>query len=322
MSATEGAASHRRGWAALIAVYLLWGSTYAAIQVSERQIPPLLMAGCRFLLAGLLLYLLVGRRGGWRGSPREWLRPRPKEMVAALLAGCLLLVGGNGLVTVAELQVHSGLAALVVATVPLWMALIALGSGTADRPGWLSWLGVLLGLGGVAVLADPRAGGHLPPLPALALVLAAIAWAAGSYYARGSSFRSNVLLAAALEMLAAGAVMLILGLVSGELGQLHLARIGLPAFLAFAWLVLGGAIFGYSCYGYALVTLPPTTVATYAYVNPVVALLLGWLLLGQGLTPAVGLAALLITLGVVLMVSGPALRRRRARARLAAAGPG
>lgn len=306
-----------RSWLALAAVYLLWGSTYAGIQVAIRYLPPLLMSGVRFLLAGLLLYLVAGHQGSWWSWPPRWEKSTRKEVVSAGVVGLFLLLGGNGLLTLAELKVHSGIAALMIATVPLWMTLIGLAMRWTRSPGVLGWLGVLLGLAGVAVLVDPSSGGHLTPLLAAALLGSAILWSVGSLYSRRAPLARNVLLVSGVELMVGGLALFLVGLVSGEASHIHWARVGPPALIAFAWLVTGGSIVGYSCYTYALKVLPPTTVATYAYVNPVVALVLGWLILGQGLTPAAAVAAFLITLGVVLMVSGPELARRRARARLA-----
>ncbi|MGC1184271.1 MAG: EamA family transporter [Candidatus Dormiibacterota bacterium] len=302
-----------RSWASLAAVYLLWGSTYAGIQVAIRYEPPLLMSGSRFVLAGALLYLVAGHQGGFRRGVGRWGKPSRQEVISAGVVGLFLLVGGNGLLTLAELKVESGLASLMIATVPLWMALIGLMLKGSRRPGPLGWIGVLIGLGGVAVLVDPRSGGHLSLLSAAGLLGSAIFWSIGSLYSQRAPLARNVLLVAAVEMVVGGVFMVLLGLLTGEAGHLHWAHIGVPFFLAYAWLIVGGSIAGFSCYTYVLKTMPPTTVATYAYVNPIVALSLGWLILGQGLTPTSGLAALLITLGVVLMVSGPALSNRRAR---------
>ncbi|HUY57416.1 MAG TPA: EamA family transporter [Candidatus Micrarchaeaceae archaeon] len=312
-SARHSASSPLRSWGALVAVYLLWGSTYTGIQVAVKSIPPLLMSGSRYLLAGVLLYLIAGRAGNWRESPFRWTLPSRQEALSAAVVGLFLLLGGNGLLSLGEVKVASGLAALMIATVPLWMALLGLGLPASRRPGPVGWLGVLLGLGGVAVLVDPTAGGHISLLSGAGLLGAAIFWSIGSLYAQRAPLARNVLLVSAVEMVVGGLGLLVVGLVTGESSDLRWAHIGPPALIAFAWLLTGGSIAGFTCYTYALKVLPATTVATYAYVNPVVALLLGWLILGQGLTPAVGLAAVLITLGVVLMVSGPALARRRAR---------
>ncbi|MGH7641942.1 MAG: EamA family transporter [Candidatus Dormibacteria bacterium] len=304
-------------WGALVAVYLLWGSTYTGIQVAVKYFPPLLMSGVRYLLAGILLYLVAGPAGSWRKRPLRWSKPSRQEALSAGVVGLFLLLGGNGLLSLGEVKVHSGLAALMIATVPLWMAFLGLTLKGSRHPGPLGWFGVLLGLGGVAVLVDPAAGGHLSLLAAAGLLGAAIFWSIGSLYAQRAPLAPNVLLVSAVEMVVGGLGLIAVGLLTGEGAHIHWANVGPPALIAFAWLVTGGSIAGFTCYTYALKVLPATTVATYAYVNPVVALVLGWLILGQGLTPAVGLAAVLITLGVVLMVSGPALARRRARGELA-----
>lgn len=309
--------SNLGSWGALVAVYLLWGSTYTGIQVAVKYIPPLLMSGTRYLLAGVLLYLVAGRKGSWRSLPGRWSWPSRQEALSAGVVGLFLLLGGNGLLSLGEVTVKSGLAALMIATVPLWMALLGLSLKGSRRPGPLGWVGVLLGLGGVAVLVDPGSGGHLSLLSAAGLLGAAILWSIGSLYSQRAPLARNVLLVSAVEMLVGGLGLIVVGLLTGEASHIRWAHIGPPAVIAYAWLVTGGSIAGFTCYTYALKVLPTTTVATYAYVNPVVALVLGWLILGQGLTPAVGLAAVLITLGVLLMVSGPALARRRARERLA-----
>jgi drug/metabolite transporter (DMT)-like permease len=302
-------------WLALAAVYVLWGSTYAGIQVAIRYLPPLLMSGTRFVIAGLILYLVAGHRGRWWSWPPRWEKTSKSEAVSAGVIGLFLLFGGNGLVTLAELKVHSGIAALMIATVPLWMTLIGLVMRWSRSPGVLGWLGVAVGLAGVAVLVDPSSSGHLTPLLAAALLGSAILWSIGSLYSRRATLAKNILLVSAVELIVGGLALSLLGLFTGEASQIHWDRVGPPALIAFAWLVTGGSVIGYSCYTYALKMLPPTTVATYAYVNPVVALALGWLILNQGLTPAAGIAAVLITVGVVLMVSGPELARRRARTR-------
>jgi drug/metabolite transporter (DMT)-like permease len=306
-----------RSWLALGAVYVLWGSTYAGIQVAIRYLPPLLMSGARFVLAGLILYLVAGRQGRWWSWPPRWEKASRSEVVSAGVVGLFLLLGGNGLLSLAELKVHSGIAALMIATVPLWMTLIGLLMRWSRSPGLLGWLGVAVGLAGVAVLADPSSSGHLTPVLTAALLGSAVFWSIGSLYSRRAPLAKNILLVSAVELMVGGLALFLLGLATGEAGHVHWVRVGPAAVIAFTWLVTGGSIVGYSCYTYALKMLPPTTVATYAYVNPVVALVLGWLILNQGLTAPAGIAAVLITLGVVLMVSGPELARRRARQRLA-----
>ena len=295
-------------WAALAVVYFMWGSTFTAIQVAVRTVPPFLMAGSRFLVAGAILYLVALRSAPGRG------RPTFRELRASAVVGLLLLLGANGLVSWSELKVPSGMAALMIATVPLWMAVLAAALSRRSGPGVVGWAGVAVGLLGVALLAGPGSGGRLQPLFAAALLLSSLLWAAGSLYSRTAPLPRSLLVASALEMVAGGLGLLVLGAVSGELRQFHAQQVGGPTLLAFSWLVVGGSLLGYSCYVFALSRLPTTTVATYAYVNPLVAIVLGWLILGQGLTLGTVAAAGLITLGVVLMVSGPALARRRAAA--------
>ncbi len=303
------------GWAALVVVYFMWGSTFTAIQVSVRALPPLLMAGSRFLIAGLILYAVAGRTGRL-----SWLRPSWTELRASGVVGLLLLMGANGLVCWAELRVPSGMAAMLIATVPLWMAVIGVSSRRMPSPGPVGWAGVALGLVGVAVLAGPGSSGKLEPIYVAALLGSALLWAVGSLYSQVARLPSNFLAAAALEMVVGGIGLLLLGAATGEVGQVRWAAVGGGTVLAFSWLIVGGSLLGYTCYVYALRVLPTNTVATYAYVNPVVALALGWVILGQGMALGSLLAAALITLGVVLMVSGPVVARRRTRLRAAPEG--
>ena len=292
-------------WAALVVVYFMWGSTFTAIQVAVREVPPFLMAGSRFLIAGAILHLVAGR------SASGHRRPSLRELRAAAIVGALLLLGANGLVSWAELRVPSGMAALMIATVPLWMAVLGVVLTRAASPGVLGWAGVAVGLAGVALLAGPGSGGRLQPVFAAALLLSSLLWAAGSLYSRSAPLPRSLLQASALEMLAGGLGLVVLGAATGELHQFHLQQVGPATLLAFAWLVVGGSLLGYSCFVFALASLPTTTVATYAYVNPLVAIVLGWVILGQGLTLGTVVAAAMITVGVVLMVSGPAVARRR-----------
>jgi drug/metabolite transporter (DMT)-like permease len=292
-----------RAWGALMVVYVVWGSTFTGIQVAVRAFPPLLMAGTRYLLAGLLLYAVVGRDKGLRWGVPSW-----RHIRSAGTVGLLLLLGGNGLVSWSELTVPSGLAALIIATVPLWMAILAIIWWRQPSPGRIAWVGILVGLGGVGVLANPAGGGHLQPASTLGLLLAALLWAVGSLYSSRAHMPSSIFLASAIEMIVGGLGLVAAGLATGEAGAIDWVRAPGAPLLAYAWLVLGGSILGYTCYVYALKHLPTATVATYAYVNPVVALLLGFLILGQGLSSTSALAAAMITMGVVLMVSGPRLR--------------
>jgi drug/metabolite transporter (DMT)-like permease len=198
----------------------------------------------------------------------------------------------------------------MIATVPVWMALMGMAWGSTHPPGPLGWIGVLVGLLGVVVLASPTTSGHLALISVIGLLVAAACWAFGSLYSGKGPIPTNVFEASAIEMLVGGAALVAVALLAGEAHQVHWGHIWGAPLLAFGWLVLGGSLLAYTCYVYALKVLPTSTVATYAYINPLVALALGFLILGQDLTPGSGLAAGLITLGVVLIVSSPHLRRR------------
>jgi drug/metabolite transporter (DMT)-like permease len=194
------------------------------------------------------------------------------------------------------------------------MALMGMTRGSGKSPSTVGWIGILVGLLGVLVLASPTTAGHLALLSVLGLLLAAACWAFGSLYASGAPLPPNIFRAASIQMLVGGAALVVVALVTGEPGHIHWGHVWGVSLLAFVWLIVGGSWLGYSCYVYALKSLPISTVASYAYVNPLVALALGFLILGQGLTVGSGVAAGLITVGVVLIVSGPYLRRRRAAA--------
>ncbi|HUY54989.1 MAG TPA: EamA family transporter [Candidatus Nanopelagicaceae bacterium] len=308
MRAALGTSQALRGWLALLVVYVVWGSTFTGIQVAVRAMPPLLMAGTRYLLAGVVLYAVAGRSGRWRWRRLSW-----PELYSSAAVGLLLLLGANGLLSWSEQKVPSGLAALIIGTVPLWIAVLGLAGRRSIGPGRLGWVGVMVGLVGVGVLASPTTAGHMAPLYTAVLLAAALFWASGSLYALRAPLPDDIFIASAVEMVFGGLGLVIAGLASGETTQVHWAHIMGGPLVAFAWLVLGGSLLGYTCYAYALKVLPTSTVATYAYVNPVVALVLGFFILGQGLTRGSALAAALITVGVVLMVSGPHLTRRRQR---------
>ena len=295
-----------KGWIALAVVYVTWGSTFTAIQVAVRAMPPLLMAGSRFLLAGLVLYAVAGRTDKLR-----WRLPAPAEAYRAGIVGLFLVLGGSGLITWAELRVPSGIAALIIATVPLWVAVVGLLWGRAPSPGGLGWMGILLGLAGVAVLVGPTAGGQLSPPSTVGLLAAAVLWAVGSLYSSRAPLPSRVFVAAAIEMVVGGVGLLLAGMATMETRHIQWHHIVGGPLDAYAWLVVVGSLLGYTCYVYALEVLPASTVATYAYVNPVMTLILGLVILNQRLTPGSTLAAGLITLGVALIVSGPQLTRWR-----------
>jgi drug/metabolite transporter (DMT)-like permease len=285
-------------WAALVVVYVVWGSTYLAIRVGVRDIPPAMLAGVRYLIAGAILFPVAARTGG--GPARAAGRPGWREWLGCAVIGLLLLAGGNGVVTLAEKSLASGLAAVLVATVPLWMVVFALPL-RRQRVTWPAAAGLVTGLVGVAVLVGGgSAAGHLGDA---ALVLAAAAsWGFGSVLGRRLRLPRRALLAAAMEMLAGGVILLIVAVASGEAGQARWGSVSPGSWLALAWLVLPGSILAFTAYGYALARLPLSTVSTYAYVNPVVAVLLGVALLHERLTlrEILGAAAVVASVAVTL----------------------
>jgi drug/metabolite transporter (DMT)-like permease len=294
-----------RAWGALATLYVVWGSTYLGIMLAIRTMPPFLMSSVRFLLAGAFLYALSPRR---RVSLRGW--------AAALVAGGALLTIGNGGITWAEQRVDSGVAALLVATMPLWLALfdrIVFGRRLAAA----GWAGLLVGLGGVALLVSPGGGGT-DLVGGLACVGCAAAWAAGTLYARHAPLPSQPGLASGAQMLAGGVLLGVAGLAAGEAGQVHLSQVSAESLLALAYLVVVGSIVAFSCFQWLLHNAPTSIVSTYAYVNPVVAVLLGAAFLGEPLTMRTFVAGAAIVASVVLIVGGGRVRLPRLRAALPA----
>lgn len=287
--------------AAFAAVYLIWGSTYLAILFAIETIPPFLMGGTRWIVAGGILYVL-SRRGLPPPTSGEWR--------VAFAAGAFFILGGNGGVSWAESRVASGVASLVVATVPLWAVLLdgARPGGIWPRRGVLA--GLALGFGGVAILVNPfgqAAAARIDPLGAAALVLAALSWGAGSIYVREAPRPASPWRGAAMQMLAGGALMLAAGFLSGEGERFAPARVSLKSLAAWAYLVAFGSLVGYSAYLWLLRATSPAHATTYAYVNPVVAVLLGWLFAGEALSARIAAAAAAIVAGVALVT---AYRRR------------
>jgi drug/metabolite transporter (DMT)-like permease len=289
---------------ALGTVYVVWGSTYLAIRITDRTMPPLLMSGARFAVAGVILYLLTRRAG--KPSLREWL--------AAALVGAALLGVGNAGVAWAETRLDSGLAALIVAVIPLYVALldrIVFGRKLSA----LAVSGLLAGFGGVALLVRP--GGTGDVVAALILLGTTFAWAAGSLYARGAPLPANPLRAASMQMLTASVLLVIGGVVRGELGDVHRDSFGAEPLLAFAYLIVFGSLVAFSAYAWLLKNVRISVVATYAFVNPVVAVALGALFLGEVITTTMLIAGGAVVVAVILIVcaKAPAVRPKlRAKA--------
>jgi drug/metabolite transporter (DMT)-like permease len=284
-------------WGALVSVWLFWGGTYLAIRVVVRTMPPFLSASVRFLLAGALLYAFAVRRGD-----REGDRPGRAQWIAATVIGGSLLLGGNGLVMWAEQTVPSGIAALIIASVPLWMALldrIVFG----NRLPWLAVLGLAIGFGGLALLLNPSGGARLDPAGVGALVVASLSWSAGSLYARRAPLPKRPLVGTGMQMLAGGVLLALVGAARGEFAQFELAAVSTESILGLIYLVVFGSLVAFAAYVWLLRVTRTTLVSTYAYVNPVVAVFLGWAVLSEPITMRTLIAGGIIVVAVALIVS-------------------
>lgn len=286
---------------ALGLVYVVWGSTYFAIAIMVQTLPPLLAAGARFLIAGLALTLWLAVR-----DPAA-LRVTGRQAASAAVVGILLLAGGNGLVTLGERTVPSGLAALIVASVPLWIVLLRLGAG--DRPHGDVVAGVTVGIIGVAILVVPSGvSGTADPAGLAMLVGATLSWSVGTFISPRIRMPTVPLASTALQMLAAGIVLPLVAAPLGEYGAIDLARASAQSVLAFAYLVVFGSIVAFSAYTWLLQHASVSLVSTYAYVNPVIAVFLGTLFLREPLTPTMLAGAALILAAVAFIVTRTATR--------------
>jgi drug/metabolite transporter (DMT)-like permease len=296
-----GARRRVLSWAALGVVYVVWGSTYLAIRVGVRHLPPLLFAGIRYVVAGGLLYP-IARRVASRGrdSSADIGRPDAKAWFACAVVGVLLLFAGNGGVTVAESTLPSGFAAVLFATVPLWMIVFAWPL-RHERVSVKSAAGLALGLGGVVILVGQRAAsGRISDV--IIVLGAAAAWGFGSVLGHRLALPKHAMTAAAIEMLVGGVVLLVVATGAGEFSRVHWSSVPASSWIALAYLIGPGSILAFSAYGYALAHLPVTTVSTYAYVNPAVAVVAGAVILGEHLTWSEGLGAVLIVGSIVIIM--------------------
>ena len=284
--------------AALGTVYVVWGATYLGIALAIETLPPLLMAATRFLLAGALLYVFT-RRGAARPTRRQWLW--------AFATGAPLLALGNGGVTWAQQTVPSGIAALLIATVTLWIVVldrVVFGR----RVGFVAVLGIAVGFGGVALLVNPGGGGGIDPTGAIVLVLAALSWATGTLLSRSAALPERPLLGVGMQMLAGGLAAAVLGLLAGEADDVHLTNTTLESAGGFAFLVVFGSLVAFSAYQWLVRNTRTSLVATYAYANPVVAVALGAIVLDEAVTARTLVAGGIILGAVALIVSGRTAR--------------
>jgi drug/metabolite transporter (DMT)-like permease len=282
--------------AAFVAIYLIWGSTYLGIRFAVETLPPFLMGGARFLIAGIMLYVWLRATGTPPSSPVNWRH--------AALASALMLGAGNGAVNWAEQKVSSGLAALIIAGTPLWFALFDWLRPGGARPTLQTVLGIAVGFGGVLMLVGSRSalrGGAADSMGVVALVCASVAWAIGSLYTKYASKPESPMMVAAQQMIAGGIILAVGGLAMGE--TLDTTRVSTRSLAAFVYLTFIGSLVGFSTYAWLLKATTPARLSTYAYVNPVIAVFLGWALGGETLTGQMLAAAAVIVLGVVIITA-------------------
>jgi drug/metabolite transporter (DMT)-like permease len=293
-----------RVWGALFTIYVVWGSTFAAIELAVRTIPPFLTMASRHLVAGTILL-------AW-GLAREREAIGRRQLVAVTVFGGALFVGGHGLLAWAQHRIPSGVAALLIASIPLWVALfdrLFFGRRLSGR----AVMGLAVGFAGVALLVDPWGGGPIDTVGALVAVVSAACWAAGSLYARGAPLPKGPILSAGLASLAGGTLLLGASAVRGELSGLDAAAISGESVFGVVYLIVVGSLVGLTAYVWLLKVAPISLVATYAYVNPVVAVLIGWALLDESFTLTMLVAGALIVTAVVMIVRAPAPLREHGR---------
>src|SRR5439155_6378516 len=291
---------------AFAALYLIWGSTFLGIRFAIETIPPFLMAGARFMLAGVIMYAIAWSQGIGKSSWANWL--------TSLIIGACLLLAGNGGVTISEEHIESGLAAVVVAIVPIYIVLMGWATGMAPRPTPIVWLALAGGFVGVGILFGPalqfHSTGRNPAIGISILLVSTFIWSAGSLYSRVAKHAASPFLTAAQQMICGGLLLLLSGIVTGELPHFHPSSISMLSLASFIYLVLIGAVVGYTAYIWLLRHCEPAKVATYAYVNPIVAVLLGTLFAGESLTVRTLVAAGLIIGSVALVITAQQLQAR------------
>jgi drug/metabolite transporter (DMT)-like permease len=286
-------------WIALLALYIVWGSTYLAIRFAVETIPPFLHASLRFLISGVILYL-------WRraaGDPA----PTASNWKATAIVGAALLLGGNGLVAWAEQSVPSGIAALMISTSPFWLVLFEAVRAGGAKPTWQSILGLIVGFGGVFILIGPAeitgAENNFDTFGVILLLLAPLFWSMGSIYAKGADMPKSTLLSTGMQMLTGAVALFIVSLIKGELSGFSFTAVSMRSWIGLLYLITFGSLVGFVAYGWLLHNAPISLVSTYAYVNPVVAVLLGNLLADEPLNGRILIAATIIIGSVVLINS-------------------
>jgi drug/metabolite transporter (DMT)-like permease len=300
-----------RIWTALLVVYVVWGSTYLAIRIAIETLPPFLMGGVRFLVAGAILYAWSVRRGDVESDA-----PGACQWRAAAIVGAGLFLGGNGGVVFAEQRIPSGVTALLVATLSLWMALLAW-VFYGERPTRRAIVGLPLGFAGTALLVGPVGTSGIDPLGAAACLLASLSWAAASLYSRHAPLPARTAVSTGMQMLAGGVWMTAAGFATGELGRVRPETFSTASVVALVYLVVAGSLLAFTAYAWLLRAAPTSLVATYAYVNPVVAVVLGWALAGEPVTPRMAAAGTVIVAAVALIATGSRAQSKRIESTIA-----
>jgi len=295
---TEKRASRAQIIAAFASIYIIWGSTYLAIRYAIETIPPFIMGGTRFLVSGALLYTWSRYRGAPRPTRLHWRN--------AIIAGGFLLLGGNGAVVWAEQFVPSGLTALLVSILPFWLVIIEWVRPPRRRPSGAVLVGLVLGFIGIIVLVGPGnvgGDGDVRVLGALVLILGSLSWAIGSFWSRDAQLPDSGLLTTGMEMLGGGALLVIVGVLSGELSHFDVRHVSRASTLGLVYLITFGSLLGFTSYIWLLDKVSPARLGTYAYVNPIVAVLLGWAIAGEALSIRTGVAAAIVICAVALITS-------------------
>jgi len=293
--------------AAFASIYLIWGSTYLAIRYAVETIPPFVMGGLRFVVSGALLYAWARYRGAPSPTKRNWRN--------AIIAGGLLLLGGNGAVVWAEQFVSSGLTALLVSILPFWLVIIEWVRPPRRRPHAAVIIGLIVGFAGIVVLVGPgNIGGHgdVRPIGALVLILGSLSWAIGSFFSRDADLPESGLLTTGMEMLGGGTLMLIVGALSGELSHFDVHHVSRASAMGLLYLITFGSLLGFTSYIWLLDKVSPARLGTYAYVNPIVAVVLGWAIASEKLSVRTVFAAAIVICAVALITTARSSRTRNA----------
>ena len=286
-------------WIALLALYIVWGSTYLAIRFAVETLPPFMHAALRFLISGAILY-------AWRrmaGDPA----PTAGNWKSTAIVGTALLLGGNGLVAWAEQSVPSGIAALMISTSPFWLVLFESLRAGGSKPTWQGILGLVIGFGGVFILIGPAeitgGEGSFDTFGVILLLLAPLFWSMGSIYARGADMPKSTLLSTGMQMLTGAVALCIVSVFKGEFSGFSLGDVSARSWWGLIYLITFGSLVGFVSYGWLLHNAPLSLTSTYAYVNPVVAVILGWLLAGEELNARIAIASAII-IGSVVLING------------------